>query len=99
MSKTVNAQVEWVPFEEGGRKNRIPIKGEIRYSPIIVFEGQDISFEAWSTIIYALEHINDCTSIIQLTYGSPEAPFSYLVSGNKFKLFEGVKLVATGVIL
>lgn len=98
MKKTVNAIINWIPYENGGRKKKISVFCG-RYNPIIVFEGEDISYQAWSADVYVLEHISDVISKIQLSYLFPEAPFSYLESGNKFRLYEGAKMIANGEIL
>ena len=96
MKKSVDAKICWVSYEEGGRKNTVPIG--IKYSPLIFFDGQETSSIAWSAEIFVLEHIGDLSSIIKLSYLSPEAPRLCLESGNHFKLYEGAKIVASGEI-
>jgi len=97
MKKSVAAKIKWVSPEDGGKKNPFPIG--VKYGPIILFEGQDMEKGSWSAEIYVIEHIGDFASKIQLSYLSPEAPFLYLKSGNKFKLYEGAKMIASGEIL
>ena len=97
MKKSVRAKIQWIPREEGGRKNTFPIG--VKYSPLIVFDAQKTDVVAWSAEIFVLDHIGDLSSIIKLSYLSSEAPVSYLVSGNSFKLYEGAKMVASGKVM
>lgn len=90
------AYIKWISKENGGR-NPIPIGN--RYNPLIVFEGQKEEDGSWSADIYVEKHIDDCTSIIRLSYLVEEAPFRFLIHGNKFSLFEGRRLVAQGIII
>ena len=94
--KAVEAVIKWLPPEQGGKKNII---SQIRYNPLIFFEGIDFGEVTWSADIY----INDLTdyleSSVSLSFLVEWAPFDLLKSGQSFRLCEGGKLVATGTIV
>lgn len=96
MKKTVIAEVKWIPNELGGRL--APPISE-KYCPIIHFEGVDNTNVTWSLEILCTESDDNLNSIVELTYLSENAPFENLKLGNKFKLYEGAKIVAEGKII
>jgi hypothetical protein len=97
MKKVMQAEIRWVHASEGG-KTHFPIKWD-RYNPLVEFEN-DIKKEGttWSSDMTFLE-VNDEYSIVEFSYLVDEAPYENMHQGHKFKLFEGPKLVARGIIL
>lgn len=95
MKNWMEANVSWVPFEEGGREKRMP--QNTRYCPIIVFPRKKVDGK-WSAEILT-DSVNDKNeSIIVISFLFPDAPFELLKPGAKFELYEGKKLVASGVM-
>ena len=90
------AQIEWIPTNQGGRKT----PPEAGYCPIIVTEGNtfDLQSDCWSIIIHDLQIVNTSKTICKIQYFSELAPQN-LFPGAKFMLYEGLKLVATGIVL
>lgn len=98
MKKMVKAQITWITQENGGRKNQ-PIPGT-RYCPIVIFDDMDQNKdEFWSADFICTKVDDKMNSIVDFTFLVENAPMSYLASGNKFKLFEGNKKVALGIII
>lgn len=97
MNKTKKAKIFWLAEEDGGRKTP-PLAGT-RYCPIIQFESDKGEHELWSADFVTSHIDDDGSSIVDISYLADNAPVENLYSGNKFRLFEGNKLVATGEIL
>ena len=91
------AQIEWLSVDQGGRKN-IPLGN--KYCPIIITEGDvfDSKKECWSIIISDTQVIDTFKTISKIQYLSEKAPQN-LSPGKKFMLYEGFKLIATGIVL
>jgi len=96
--KTVSAKLQWVRSEKGGRQ--APPSGS-HYSTVARFEQQRDTWreDAWSLVIEwtespdaSLAHRVDVRFLVE---GAPE---HLLVTGNRFELLEGERVVATGVI-
>ncbi len=92
----VNATIIW----DGFRKDK-PISEGTHYGPQIQFSGEDVFSDdtVWSSdiIVGKTEDEGNCKILIK--YLAEGAPKENLKSGNKFKLFEGPRYVAKGVIL
>jgi len=102
MGKLVRTKLTWLTKQEGGRNSMIPIG--VRYCPTLIMDNLERSFEQeadvrWSADMHNLEVLTPEESIATLSYLVPEAPHHFLEPGNSFKLYEGDKLVACGVIL
>ena len=102
MDKLVRTKLTWLTKQEGGRKSMMPVG--VRYCPIIIMDSLEQIFELeadvrWSADIQNLEVLTPQESIASLGYLASEAPHEFLSPGNSFKLYEGDKLVAYGVIL
>jgi hypothetical protein len=95
MKKIVEAQINWIQPEKGGRKNILPVG--MRYCPIIVFESEKSDKTLWSAEIYNTE-IKERTSIADLSYLADDAPYHLLQAKNKFSLYEGQSIIAKGII-
>ena len=91
------AKIEWLPTTQGGRKN---LPSGNKYCPIIITEGNvfDPQKECWSIIISDTQVIDTFKTISKIQYLSEKAPKN-LSPGVNFMLYEGFKLVATGIIL
>ena len=96
MKKFVKATLLWNDEKNGGRKI---ISGEnLTYRPIIRFNNYNLLSD-WSSEIRSSKLIDANTTEIELSFGSKEAPFELLTINNKFELYEGAKLVGTGIII
>lgn len=102
MKHYVKTKIRWLTKEEGGRRNIIPIG--IQYCPIIIFEDLEPPINAdgrevlWSAEIYNIEINEKNESYANLSYLFDNAPKQFLQIGNRFNLYEGLRLVAKGVI-
>lgn len=96
MNKTVQAKINWVPQEDGGRKVILP--AGMRYCPIIVFESEKTAQTLWSAAIFNTL-VEGRNTVSDVSYLSEEAPHYLLQSGSKFRLFEGQQVVANGVVV
>ena len=95
MKKVAQARINWLPVEDGGRKNILPIA--MRYCPIIVFPAEQSGSTLWSAEIYNTS-IDGRTSVADVSYLVDDAPYHLLQSGNRFSLYEGQRIVAEGII-
>ena len=95
MNKTVKANLNWTPVEEGGRKVILPVG--MRYCPIIVFESEQTTDSLWSAQVYNTS-IDGRRSTADISYLSDNAPHHLLRSGAVFKLYEGQRVVAEGIV-
>lgn len=92
----VVAKIKWLPFEQGGRQR--PVEKNVKYCPIIVFDSESCNNSDWSAEIYNGVTNDANESIARISFLADNAPFELLQKDNKFKLREGSKLVATGII-
>lgn len=91
----MKANVQWIPYEKGGRQN--PLPENTRYCPMIVFSDEKTA-ESWSAEIYIIQTNKNNESTIKVSFLSPNAPFRLLKPGAQFELYEGRKYVAQGII-
>jgi len=96
MKKNVRGILTWIPLEEGGRK--VAVSKGIRYCPIISFS-ENREPEEWSADIIIIETDGNKKSVVDLTFLLDNAPFELLQKDVAFRLFEGNKLVANGVVV
>ena len=103
MKKWMNAIIRWIPFIEGGRKKPFPVnedeKERRKYCPIIIFDDDYNITSNWSAEIYILSNIKDNESLAKISYLSEEAPFNNLLSNKRFRLLEGNRFVAEGILI
>lgn len=103
MRKWMSAKIKWIPENNGGRMTYVPIvsdeRADNRYCPIIVFPNSIRVGESWSAIIYVKLYVDKNESIVKMSYLSENAPFELFQIGCVFELYEGCRLVATGIIL
>lgn len=92
------AEISWIDYKDGGRQN-IPTINE-KYYPIIVIEEDrfDTTNSLWSSLIINKKFINSNKTQAELSYLLEDAP-DKLTKNCKFKLYEGSKLVANGVVV
>lgn len=102
MNKRFEANIFWVPEDQGGRKS-LPF-GD-KYAPqIYVTTSLDEmttcheSKEIWSIFVLNKQVVNKNETIAELEYLADTSPDN-LFTGTKFELREGNRLVATGIIL
>lgn len=94
--KRVDAEIVW----EGKRKEKFVPEGT-HYAPQVQFDGEDVFHDeiVWSSDIIVGQTDNNGKCKIKIKYLAEGAPVQNLVSGNRFKLFEGPSYIAKGVIL
>ena len=102
MQKRARARIQWLSPEAGGRK-RPPIgpKGT-KYSNVCHFEVDPVDrYEnAWSLVVqFEGPSCGELEIMATVWFLFPEAPHEFLQAGNRFELYEGYRLVATGEIL
>jgi hypothetical protein len=96
MNKTFKARISWIPKEQGGR-SCLP-QGN-KYATIIQIANLPIQFnDTWSIVVENKEVISEWEMIALIKYLSQSAP-NNLAENIKFSLYEGVKLVAEGMVL
>ena len=91
------AKIYWIKQEDGGRKN-IPFIN--MYAPQIILEEEERdNVIGWSAfVINKEEKKDDRTTISDIMLFSEKCLYELKV-GVKFKLYEGIRLVATGEVL
>jgi len=97
MNKVFQAKIKWMSSQQGGRQS-LPFS--IRYAPFIVIKG--IPFNPneniWSIFVENKETVAELETIAEIRYLSENAP-NNLDKGVEFDLFEGVRKVASGIVL
>ena len=96
MSKKIKAKIFWIPYEQGGRKE-IPFSD--KYAPIIKIINPKFEYnDFWSIFVMNKSFVSENVTIANMEYLSDSAPDN-LSANTEFKLYEGNKMVATGVVL
>ena len=96
MKTWMEAQVTWIPHDKGGRQKHLP--NNTKYCPIIIFPEAKTD-GAWSAEILTNSINDNNESIIKISFLFPEAPTNLLKPGEKFELYEGAKMVASGILI
>ncbi len=92
---TFTAKIEWIEFEEGGRRTP-PSKGT-KYCPIIKFDNITLPNE-WSVcFICTEERTKSCT--VEMSFLSDTPPDIGIEANSTFGLFEGNRKVAKGKVM
>lgn len=89
------AIIRWVSELNGGKKE-VPYINE-KYYPMLKIKKQENIFD-WSFVVVNLEKMDELTTLAQVYFLMDNAPKSILVAGLEFSLFEGSRLVASGII-
>jgi hypothetical protein len=97
MNEQVTAMISWIAPQKGGR-SALPT-GPI-YSTLVRFdEDKNWPTQAWSA---RLEFIRSYAAgqylFARVNFLSSDAPMHLLHEGSRFQLYEGRKLVATGLV-
>ena len=97
MKQVFNAKINWVSKGLGGRQT---LPSGNKYGPIAIIKGCELNLqeEQWSLIVENKEIISPLVTIAEVRYLSDKAPDN-LGSGVAFELYEGIRLVAEGIIL
>lgn len=90
------ALIVWIKPEDGGMK-KIP-KIEFWFYPMIKI-GSDNKMINWSLFLINKQFISEFQTISEIGFIMKNAPHHLLKSGEKFKLFEGAKEIASGEIM
>ena len=100
MKKTVQAKIQWLRKQDGGREPPPPI--DAFYATLSRFDAlkDEWPHRSWSLVVDFLQPFDETLSTIaEVTFLSPKAPFELLQAGNTFDLFAGMRLVAHGSVL
>ena len=90
MNRCYIAEIEWIPFEKGGRR-KAPAEG-VRYCPIIDLG----TSENWSIDFVCPDFSK--TNMIKFSFLSESAPDNLIESSQKYMLKEGARKVACLVV-
>jgi len=96
MSRRFEAKIVWLSEAQGGRKE-IPFSD--KYAPIIEIANPlcDMN-DSWSVFVINKKMLSDNETLANIQYLSDDAPDN-ISMGVEFSLYEGRKLVASGVVL
>jgi hypothetical protein len=98
MKNIVEAKIQWITAEEGGRQS--PPLGP-KYTTVARFEDERDAWlkEAWSLVVEFIE-LPDATLShrVRVRFLAEQGPANLLVIGSAFELMEGNKSVARGVV-
>ena len=89
MKKYFIAQIDWIPYKEGGRKKVPPER--MRYSPLIRINGT-VSYEEWSIDFICPDFGK--TNLIKFQFLVDEAPCELIKKGMNYNIYEGNRKVA-----
>jgi hypothetical protein len=97
MNEQVTAMISWVAAEKGGRS---AIPSGPTYSTLVRFdEDKDWPTQAWSaTLDFIRSYAGGQYLYARVSFLSSDAPVQLLHEGSRFQLYEGRKLVATGLV-
>jgi hypothetical protein len=98
MKKQVRAKIYWLSPEEGGRSS-LPIG--LRYVTVATFaDGPELPPILWSLVVEASVSFkqNEWNRVVVSFLNPENAPHHLLKQGQRFQLYEGKRLVATGEI-
>lgn len=89
MKKYFISQIDWIPYEEGGRK-KVPPEG-VRYCPLIRINGL-VGYEEWS-IDFICPNFEK-TNIIKFQFLVEDAPCELIEKNMNYNIYEGNRKVA-----
>ena len=99
----MRAKVHWKTKAEGGRLKPPAGVGNPPYATVVRFTDSDEAWppeNAWSLVIEKIESESDEYDwVADVRYLVKEAPHDELRANRQFELYEGGRLVATGVLL
>ncbi len=99
MSHMVQAKIQWVPAEAGGRRQLPHGSG---YSTVARFEDDAASWPgvAWSIVLERNEPADAALeTVAAIRFLVSDAPSQLLRPGSRFELFEGHRVIAHGQVL
>lgn len=98
-NKVYIAKINWLKFEQGGRRQGIPMYNE-KYCPIVSVDGKQVfAGSVYGLLCYSYKQLDDYTSLAQIRFlNTAEAP-DVLYVGAKIELYEGGKKVAHGEVV
>ena len=97
MAKTVKALISWVPAVKGGRQQ--PPQGP-SYTTVVRFD-EDKTWPAlaWSLVVdFNRSYAGGQYTYAKIKFLVDEAPQELLHGGSRFQLYEGRRMVATGLV-
>lgn len=99
----MRAQVHWKTKAEGGRSKPPAGIGSPPYATVVRFTDSDEPWppeNAWSLVIEKIESESDEYDwVADIRYLVDEAPHDELRPNRQFELYEGAKLVASGILM
>jgi hypothetical protein len=97
MAAIAKALISWVPSAKGGRQQ--PPSGPI-YSTLVRFD-EDTTWPnlAWSLVVeFIRSYAEGKYTYAKIRFLSEDAPHHLLHAGSRFQLYEGWRMVATGLV-
>jgi hypothetical protein len=97
MNPEMMAMISWVPRDKGGR---LTFPSGPQYTTVVRFdEDQGWPADAWSLAVdYIRSYARGQYVYAKIHFLVPEAPHELLHEGSRFQLYEGRKIVATGLV-
>lgn len=97
--KVFIAKIYWIPSNQGGRKQGIPLHNE-KYCPIVAVDGKKVfSGSLYGLLCYSFNKINDDISLAHIRFLNTKDAPDVLYVGAKIELYEGLKKVANGEVI
>jgi hypothetical protein len=93
--KKVLANLNWIPYERGGRATLVP-RG-MRFYPLLVVEGSENDENCWTGIVKNIS-VEGRASKAEMEFLVDDAPHHLLISGARFSLFDGETFFVEGVV-
>ena len=95
-ARTHYASICWLPPSVGGRRR--PPAGPMYSTTASFLEGRDWSDWCWELQVECLSIAADGSWNARISYRVANAPHRLIVNGAQFKLYEGARLVAVGLV-
>lgn len=97
--KVFDVIIDWLPKDNGGRTEPIPLK-KMKYAPHIGINGKrNIDGCGRSILCYVYDCLEPLKTKAYIRFLNTDDAPDVLIVGMKFDLFEGRKKVATGTIV
>ena len=89
------ARLRWLPPNEGGRPSPV---SATRYMSPVVMEGIDPTEAAWTLVVNRSEAAGGDDETVLVHFLMEDAPHDLLKTGTAFRLLEGARTVAEGIV-
>lgn len=97
MTKSAHAMISWVPASKGGRQ--VPPAGP-SYTTLVRFDDDKTwPNSSWSLVVdFITSFQNGQYTVAKVHFLVEDAPHELLKEGGRFQLYEGRRMVATGLV-